>query len=92
MAPTCKCQIVGGDQRGELVLAVQSRDQLKNQFSGAAIEVAGRLVSQQYLRLRNERPCQRQPLLLATGKFARTMMPALLESHFAQPARSFFFS
>jgi len=58
------------------MLAMQPRDQFKNQFPGAPVEIAGRLIGQQYLRLGDERPCQRQPLLLASGKFARTMMPA----------------
>jgi len=83
MAPTCKHQVVGGDYRGQLVLPVQPRDQFKNQFAGAPVEIAGRLIGQQELRLGDERPCQRQPLLLAAGKLARTMMPALLQSHLA---------
>ena len=51
MAPTCKRQIVGGDQRGQLMLSVQAGDQFKNHFSGAAVEIAGRLIRQQDLRL-----------------------------------------
>jgi len=76
MAPSCKCQVVSCDQRRQLMFAVQSRDQLKNQFAGATVEIAGWLIGQQYLRLGDERPCQRQPLLLAAGKLSRTMMPA----------------
>ena len=70
------------------MLPVQPRDQLKNQFPGASIEIASRLIGQQYLRLGDERPCQCQPLLLAAGKLARTMMSALFEADLAQPARS----
>ena len=91
MAPSCKRQVVGGDQGGQLVLPVQSRDQFKNQFSGASVEIAGRLIGQQHLRLGDERPRQRQPLLLASGKLARAMMPALFQSHLAQPPRSLLF-
>jgi len=91
MAPTCKCQIVGGDQRSQLMLPVQSRDQFKNQFPGAPIEVAGRLIRQQHLRLGDEGPRQRQPLLLASGKLARTMMSAFLEPDLAQPPRGFLY-
>jgi hypothetical protein len=47
-----------GDYRGQLVLAVQSRYQIKDQFGGAAVEVAGRLIGQQDLRLGNERAGQ----------------------------------
>jgi len=91
MAPSCKRQIVGRNQRRQLVFPVQARDQLKNYFSRAPVEIARRLVGQQDLRLCNQRPCQCQPLLLASGKFSRTMMPARFESDFAQPPRSFFF-
>ena len=73
---------MGGDYRCQLVVAVQSCDQFKNQFAGAPVEIARRLIGQQQLRLGNERPCQRQPLLLAAGKLARTMMPARFQSHF----------
>ena len=70
MAPTCKRQVVRGNYRGQLVVPVQSRDQFKDQFAGAAVEVASRLIGQQHLRLGDERSCQRQPLLLAAGKLA----------------------
>ena len=91
MAPSCKRQIVRGNQRSQLVLSVQASDQFKNQFTGAPVEIAGRLIGQQDLRLGDERPCQRQPLLLASGKFALTMVPAGFQSHFTQPSRSFLF-
>jgi len=91
MAPTCKRQVVGGDYRGQLVLTMQSCYQFKDQFAGASVQIAGRLIGQQDLRLSDERPGQRQPLLLAAGKLARTMMPAVFQSHLAQPPRSLFF-
>ena len=71
------------------MLAMQPRDQFKNQFSCAPVEIAGRLIRQQDLRLGDERPCKRQSLLLASGKLARTMMPACFQSYFAQPPRRF---
>ena len=52
------------------MFAMQARDQLKNQFSGASIEVAGRFIGEKHLRLRDERPRQCQALLLAAGQFA----------------------
>ena len=73
------------------MLPMQPRDQFKNQFPGAPVEIAGRLIGQQDLWLGDERPCQRQSLLLASGKFARTMMPACFQSYFAQPPRRFVF-
>ncbi len=89
MAPSCKRQIMRRNQRRQLVLAVQSRHQLKNHLPGAAIEIAGRLVRQQNLRLRDQCPSQRQPLLFAAGKLSRTMLPALGQTHLAEPPRSF---
>jgi len=73
------------------MLTMQSRNQFKNQFSGASVEIAGRLIGQQHLRLSDERPRQRQPLLLAAGKLSRTMMPTRFQSHLAEPPRSFLF-
>ena len=70
---------------------MQSRDQFKNQFPGAPVEIAGRLISQQHFRLGDERACQRQPLLLTAGKLARTMMPARLQPHLVQPPRGLLF-
>jgi len=66
--------------------------QFKNQFSSAPIEIAGRLVREKHLRLRNQRASQCQPLLFAARKLARAMMPALGQSHFAQPAGSLLLS
>ena len=91
MAPTCKRQIVSGNQRSQLVFAVQSRDQFKNQLAGASIEIAGRLIGQQDSGLGDERTRQRNTLLFAAGKFAGAMMPARLKPDFAQPPRSFVF-
>ena len=81
MAPPCKRQVVRRNQRGQLVLAMQSRDQVENQVSGASIEIAGRLIGQKHSRLRDERACQGEPLLLAAGQFARSMMPAIGQAH-----------
>jgi hypothetical protein len=47
------------------MFAVQTRDQFKNHFSGAPIEIARRLIRQKHLRLSDEGPRQSQPLLFA---------------------------
>ncbi len=44
MAAAGEGQIVRRDQRGELMLAMQTGDQLKHCFRGVAIQVSGRLV------------------------------------------------
>ena len=89
MAPSCKRQVVSGDQRRQLVLPVQSRDQFKNHFPGPSIKVAGRLICQQHLGLGDERAGQGQPLLLAAGEFAGAMVRTLLQSDLTQPPGSF---
>ncbi len=70
---------------------MQSCDQFKHHLASASVKIAGRLIGQQDLRLGDERPCQRQALLLASGKLARTMMPALFQPDLAQPPRSLLF-
>ena len=52
------------------MLAMQSRDQIKNQFGGTAIEIAGGLIGQQNLGPGDERPGQRKALLFASREFA----------------------
>jgi len=71
---------------------MQPSYQFKNQLSSASIEIAGRLVREKHLRLRNQRASQRQALLFAARQLTRTMMAAIRQSHFAQPARSFLLS
>ncbi len=91
MAPSCKRKIMGSNQRRQLMVSVQFCHQFKNHLTGASVEIAGRLVSQQDLWPGNERPCQCKTLLLSTGKLSRTMMPAGFESDLAQPSCRFGF-
>ena len=65
------------------MLAMQPRDQFKNHFRGASVEIAGRLIRQQNLRLGDQRPGQCQSLLLTSGKLPGTMMSARLQSDLA---------
>ena len=74
------------------MLAMQARDEFKNQLSSAPIEITGRFIGEEHLRLRDECASQCEPLLLATREFARAMMPAFRQSHLSQPARSFLLS
>jgi hypothetical protein len=74
------------DEGGKLVLAMESRDQCENRFRCLNVEVPGGLIRQQQFRSRDECPSQSYALLLSAGKLARTVMPALLQSHLLQPA------
>src|SRR5207245_116256 len=89
MASTRKAKIMGGNERGELVVAVQTRNQLKYCIGGAAVQITGGLVGQQNLRPSDKRPCQRRPLLFATGEFPSAVMRPFRQANFCQPLRRF---
>ena len=55
-------------------------------LAGAAVEVAGRLVREQQLRIRHERACQRGPLLLAAAELARAVVEPMRQADLVQPA------
>ena len=57
---------------------------LENMASGAGVQIAGRLVGQQQARHIGDRPGNRHPLLLATGKLGRSMIGARFQPHHAQ--------
>ena len=50
-----------------------------NPFAGSLVEVAGRLVGEQQARLQNQRPGQRDPLLLAARELAGLVIEAVAE-------------
>jgi hypothetical protein len=56
VAAAREVKIVSGDQRGQLLIVMQLRDQLEDRVRSAIIEVPGRLIRQQDLRLDNEGP------------------------------------
>ena len=87
MAPSCERQVVRCNQRRQLVLAMQSREQLENYFGGSPIEIASGFVRKQKLRLADQSPGQGQPLLLTAGQFARAVMTSILKANFAKPTR-----
>ena len=74
---------MGCDERGELVLAMQARDQFENRFRRLPVQVAGRLIRQQQPWTGNERPRQSYPLLLSARKLSRAVMSALLQPNLA---------
>ena len=53
--------------------AVQTRQQIKNHFAGAEVQVACGLVGEQYRRAAYQRARQDHALLLSSGQFPRTM-------------------
>ena len=55
-------------------------NEVEDVFAGAAVEVAGRLVGQQYRRAIGERAGQRNTLLLAARELRRTMVETLAQA------------
>ena len=74
------------------MFSMQSRYQLKYGLSGTVVKIASWLVRQQKLGLCNQRPRQGRSLLLATGKFARTMVGTIVKPNLFEPVQRFPFS
>jgi hypothetical protein len=73
--------LVGDEQHGDAVLAVEALEDLHDLDAGAAVEVAGGLVGQDELRVVDQRARDRHPLLLAAGELVRRVVRALPEAH-----------
>ncbi len=82
MAAARKCNIVGGDQRGQLMIAMQAGNQLEHRIRSTAVQVPGRFIGQQKLRLSDERARQRRPLLLSARKLSCPVMRPLGQPNF----------
>ena len=74
MAPTCERKVVRRNNRRQLVLAMQPGDQFEHHLGGAIVQISGRLIRQQDLRLGDERPGQGRTLLLSARKFPGAMV------------------
>ncbi len=72
-----KGHIVSDDNRGELMLAVQTSDKFEDALRGSAIEIAGWFVGKQQFRACHQRPCESDSLLLSPGELSGTMMHAI---------------
>ena len=57
MATSRKGKIVGGNERGQLVIAMEPGNQFKNRVRCTVVEVSGGLIRQQKLGPCDERPC-----------------------------------
>src|SRR5215470_1809931 len=68
---------------------MQSHDQREDSVCRLAVEVSRGFICQQDPGLGDERSGQSYTLLLAAGKFSRTMMRTLLQSYLLQPSHSF---
>ena len=91
MASARKTKIMGRNDRGKLKITVQTCNQLKYRVGCPAVQVAGRLICQQNLRLSDQRPRQCSTLLFTARKFACAMMTPLRQANFLQPLQGFLF-
>ena len=67
IAPLSERDVMGYDDNGEPMLAVQFVEQIGDSFACAVVEVAGRLVGQQNFRVPDEGARDHDPLLLSAG-------------------------
>ena len=70
----CHAGIMGHEDDGEAVGAVELLEHPEEFLAGARIKVAGRLVGQEHPRMVDQRPGDRHPLLLAAGKLRRLVV------------------
>ncbi len=73
--------VMGHQQHGKTVLLPQPFDQLLHLDAGQRIQCAEWFVEQQQTRLVNQRPGQRDALLLATGQRRRPFIGAIGQAH-----------
>ena len=66
-------------------------DQIKYRLSGSCIQVSGRFIRQQNLRIGDQRTRYGDTLLLSSRELTGSVMRAVFESDFAQPLTSFVF-
>ena len=69
------------DDHDRGAFAVQFLEQRHQLDRGAAVERAGRLVGEQHFRVVDERPRDRDALLLSAGKLRRPVMHAVAKAH-----------
>ncbi len=68
---------------------MQRPDQPKHSFCRLPIQIPGRLIGQQNLRLCHQSTCKRHPLLLPTAQLAGPMQRSIPEPDFTQPLLGF---
>ena len=64
---------------------MQPFDQVKNYFCSPAVEIARRLIRQQYFRAGHQRTGQRNSLLFTTGQFTGAMRHSVPQFYLVQP-------
>ena len=78
-------EIVGDEDAGELMLAVQLLDEGEDGFGGFAVEVAGGFVGEKEARAGDEGAGKADTLLLSAAQLAGTMGGARGEADLVEP-------
>jgi 3'-phosphoadenosine 5'-phosphosulfate (PAPS) 3'-phosphatase len=87
----CKFCTMSHDDQDCFLQLMQPQQQGSNHLRSFVIEVAGRLITQQELRLRYERTRQRDALLFTAGKFRWSMIETVSKTNlFEESTRAFF--
>ena len=77
----CGQALVVGDQyQGGAVLTVEGEHQLADMRAGVVVEIAGRFIGKQDVRLGGKGPGQGYTLLFAAGELPRIVMQALAQA------------
>ena len=72
--------LVGDDDDGDALLAVERHQRLHDLVRGAGVEIAGRLVGEQQARSVDQGPRDGDALLLAAGELRRRVVFAFAEA------------
>ena len=76
--------IVGHDDEGDPALAVQSPHQCDDLLAGFAVDLAGRLVTEDQRGLVDQRPRDRGALPFASGHLVGPMVHPIVQAHFLE--------
>ena len=76
--------IMGDEDDGDAVGAVELLEHLEDFLAGARIEVAGRLVGEEHPRPVDQRPGDGHALLFAAGKLRRLVVDAIRQADFLE--------
>ena len=82
-------EVVGDEDAGESVVAVEALEEGEDAVGGEGVEVAGGLVGEQEFWAGDEGSGDGKALLLASGEFARAVMAAAFEFYVDEPGGGF---
>src|SRR6266568_3663617 len=78
-------QVVRGDERRQLVRAVQPFQQLEHSPSILLVQISGRFICQQHARPSDERPGDRNALLFPSREFPCAVIGSMFQANLREP-------